>query len=304
MSKSLDRLGLLSTFVRIAERGSISAAARDLGISQASASRQLAALERLIGMSLVLRTTHSLALTEAGRDCLSEARGLLQAWDALAERAAAEEAALAGRLKVVAPVALGQMHLADAVIAFQAAHPRIEIVWLLQDEAIRFAELGCDLWIRIGPVPDERLAVRPLASVERLVVAAPDLLGRNEATTPADLADLPSIALSPFEGPRLPLQTAEGAQEVLAGKVALSTDNIFVAKKAALQAIGFALLPRWFVAKDLAAGRLLDVLPLWRGTAFTINAAYLPSFRLSRRLRLFLDQLAGALQHMEGLEVP
>ena len=97
MSKNLDRLTLLSTFARIAERGSISAAARDIGLSQASASRQLQALEEQLGVQLVQRTTHALSLTEAGRDCLADARALIDAWDALQERHAAEAGALAGK---------------------------------------------------------------------------------------------------------------------------------------------------------------------------------------------------------------
>ncbi len=125
MSKSLDRLALLTTFARIAERGSISAAARDLGFSQASASRQLAELERRLGVQLIQRTTHRLALTQSGADCLSDARGLLDGWEALVERFAGEDSAVRGGLKIVAPIALGQRHLAEAALRFQQAHPAV-----------------------------------------------------------------------------------------------------------------------------------------------------------------------------------
>ena len=102
MTKSLDRLVLLETFVRIAERGSISAAARDLGLSQPSASRQLSELEGRLGAQLIRRTTHNLALTPAGQDLLVEARQMLEGWDALVERHGRGPDDIKGRLKIVA----------------------------------------------------------------------------------------------------------------------------------------------------------------------------------------------------------
>ena len=97
---------LLATFLRIAERGSISAAARDLGLSQASASRQLADLEQRLGVPLIRRNTHSLALTEQGESCLADARSLLAGWEALTDRVAEDQTQLRGPLRIIAPVAL------------------------------------------------------------------------------------------------------------------------------------------------------------------------------------------------------
>ncbi len=301
MSKNLDRLSLLSTFARIAERGSISAAARDIGLSQASASRQLQALEDRLGVQLVQRTTHALSLTEAGRDCLADARALLDGWDALRERHAADADALAGKLMVVAPVALGQLHLAEAAARFQQAHPGVTITWRLQDDAIRFAEIGCDLWIKIGPVPDDSLVVRPLGRVERLMVAAPDLVDGRAVRSPGDLAALPCAALGPFEGGTIPLTHRNGRRQTVKAAVAFATNNIFAAHKAAQLGIGYAVMPRWFVEDDLAAGRLRDLLPAWRAPALAINAAYLPSRRQTRRLRAFIDHVATAVAGIPGI---
>ncbi|MEL6977330.1 MAG: LysR family transcriptional regulator [Pseudomonadota bacterium] len=302
MSKSLDRLTLLQTFARIAERGSISAAARDLGLSQASASRHLSELELRLGAELVRRTTHSLALTEAGEDCLAEARGLLEGWDALAERFAESDRALSGRLKIVAPVALGQLQLARAALAFQRHHPSVSLTWLLEDAPIRFAEIGCDLWIKIGRVPDETLVVRPLGVVERMVVAAPELLEGDLPRAPKDLAALPCAALEPFEAASIPLTHADGGRETVSANVALSTNNIFSAYQAALMGVGYAVLPRWFVENDLRAGDLVDVLPDWRAPSLTINAAYLPARRRTRRLTAFLEHISAAVSEIPGVE--
>lgn len=304
MSKALDRLGLLTTFARIAERGSISAAARDLGLSQASASRQLKALEEALGVQLIRRSTHSLSLSEAGRDCLADARALTDGWDAMAERYAGEESEVRGKLKVVAPVALGQLHLAEAVLRFQQNHPGVSITWLLEDEAIRFAEIGCDLWIKIGPVPDDTLVVRPLGRVERLVVAAPELIRDRRVEVPADLAALPCAALEPFEAANIPLSRSDGTVETVSASVALATNNIFAAHKAARLGIGYAIMPRWFVEPELKVGALVDALPGWRAKPLTINAAYLSSRRQTRRLRRLIDHIAEAVPAIPGVRVP
>ncbi len=301
MSKSLDRLTLLSNFARIAERGSISAAARDQNLSQASASRQLAALETQLGVQLIHRTTHALALTKAGQDCLQEARILLDGWEVLTEKVG--DTAIGGALKIIAPVALGQKQLARAALSFQQAHPGIRLTWLLDDAPIRFSEIGCDLWIKVGAVPDNTLIVQPLGQVERLIVAAPALMSRKPAT-PNDLNALPCAALAPFEGGKVPLHNACGDQVTITPPVAITTNNIFAAHQAALTGLGFAVMPKWFVADDLATGALIDILSDWRAPSLTVNAAFLPAQRQTQRLRLFRDHIAQAITAIDGVAVP
>ena len=301
MSESLDRLALLQSFTRIVERGSISAAARDLGLSQASVSRHLAELERRLGTQLVHRTTHSLSLTRAGEDCLARSRDLLSGWDALVEQYGDDVQSLRGPLKVVAPVALGQRHLTDTVLAMLRDHAGLSITWLLRDDTIRFAEIGCDLWIRVGPVPDESLVVRPLGRVERLVVVTPGLASRRRLRMPGDLADLPCAALTPFDAGRIPLSTTKGDRTTVAATVAFATDTIGAALAAALQGVGSAGLPRWLVAEELQAGRLVDLLPGWRAPSLTINAAYRPARPQPRRLALLIDRMADAVAGIPGI---
>lgn len=149
MSKSLDRLTLLDTFVRIAESGSISAAARDLGLSQPSVSRQLAELESRFQAQLMTRTTHTLSLTTAGSELLADARRLLDSWETIEERYIASKTGIRGSLKVVAPVALGQLQLGDIVLQFQQQHPLLSLSWHLEDNNIRFAETGCDCCLEL-----------------------------------------------------------------------------------------------------------------------------------------------------------
>lgn len=294
MSKSLDRLSLLATFVRIAERGSISAAARDLGLSQASASRHLSELEFRIGAVLIERTTHSLTLTEAGNAALADARDLLNGWSALSERFEVTDE-LTGTLRVIAPIALGQLHLIDATLDWQSDHPNLQINWQLDDAEINLAETGADVWIRIGRPRDDRLIVRKLSQVERLVVAHPALAEHGTIEEPMSLEKLPAVSLSPFEGGHLRLVKTDGASLAIDAQSRLVTNNIFAALQAARKGLGYAVMPRWLISDDLRKGELIDVLPDWRAPALTITACYLPSRRQSRALNAFLDLAESAL---------
>ncbi len=302
MSKPLDRLTLLESFIRISDRGSISAAARDLGLSQASASRQLKELETRLGTQLIRRTTHSLALTQSGQALLRDARELLAGWENLQERHSEGDQAVRGPLKVVAPVALGQLQLADIALDFQLRYPQVSLTWELEDQPIRFAEVGCDCWIKVGPVPDDTLIVRELGRVERMLVASPALVGARSFAKPDELSSLPFAALTAFEGTRIPLTSRRGRRHELTPRVAIATNNIFALQRAALKGVGVAVLPRWFVQKELDEGRLLDILPKWRAAKLTINAAFLPARRQPQRLSLFLAALARGVESIAGIE--
>ncbi|MEM1368270.1 MAG: LysR family transcriptional regulator [Cyanobacteria bacterium P01_H01_bin.15] len=303
MSKSLDRITLLQTFVRIAEAGSISAAARDLNLSQPSASRQLAELETRFQTQLMHRTTHSLSLTAAGAALLADARQLIDSWEALEEKHLADQTLLRGKISVVAPIALGQSQLLDRVLQFQQQYPQIVLGWHLQDDELRFAEMGCDCWLKIGPVTDHSLKVEPLGEVERLVVASPQLLTNYAVIdAPQTLSQLPFVVLTPFEGDRIPLFNTRGKQVLVTPVVQMNTNNIMALHKAALGGLGAAVLPRWFIEEDLAQQRLIDVLPQWRAAKLTINLVTLPWRYQLQRLRCFLEFLRVEVLQIPGIQ--
>ena len=100
------------------------------------------------------------------------------------------------------------------------------------------------------------------------------------------------------------MHTAAGDQRTITPPVAITTNNIFAAREAALMGLGFAVMPKWFVADDLTHGTLVDVLPDWRAPSLTVNAAYLPAQRQTQRLRLFRDHVAQAIIGIEGIAAP
>ena len=296
MTRSPDRLALLETFARIVDAGGIGAAARDLGLSQPTASRRLAELEARLGATLVRRTTHELVPTEAGWAALADARALLAGWEAMAERHADDAQRLRGPLRVVAPVALGQTLLGDIARRFQADHPDVALGWELEDRAIRFAANGCDLWIRVGEVPDETLVVRELATVERLLTCAPGYLEAAGAPgTPEALEGLALLALEPFEGRAVPLERADGRRVTVRPTVRMSTNNVVALRDAALAGLGLAVLPRWFVARALAGGDLVEALPGWRAPRLAVSVAHASGDLRPRRVRAFVDRLVSEL---------
>ncbi|MEM9304356.1 MAG: LysR family transcriptional regulator [Pseudomonadota bacterium] len=302
MSKPLDRLTLLETFVRIADAGSISGAARDLGLSQPSASRQLVELESRLKTQLIRRNSHSLALTEAGVALLADARRMLSSWEALEEAHLAGQGELRGALKVVAPIALGQLHLARLAWQFQLEHPQVSLNWLLEDDPIRFSELGCDCWIKVGPVPDERLIVRPLGEVERLLVASAPFMSRHgQPRTLKAAAMLDLVALAPFEGGTIPLTGSDGERASIEPSLRTSSNNIMAVKEAVAMGVGMAVLPRWFISEELDRGRLVEVLPGWRAQSLVIHVAHAPGRHQPRRLGAFLDYIFASMSSIDGI---
>ena len=283
MTTRFDRLTLLETFVRIAERKSLSGAARDLGTSQPSVSRQLAALETRLDTVLMRRTTHDVALTPDGLALLSDARRLLGEWEAIEDRHTEEEV-LKGAIRVIAPVALGQSLFVKAAAQFMKDHPHITIDWRLRDDVIRFAEEGCDCWLKVGPVPDDTLIVRELARVERLIVGTPECLVRH---ADIDIDAMPWLTLGPFEGNRIELFDKAGELQSFSVTPKLASDNIFAVYEAAMQGVGIAIMPRWFVEADLETGTLVDVAPELRAARLPVNLALASGTKRPARVEQF-----------------
>ena len=286
MTTRFDRIGLLETFIRVAERGSISAAARDLGLTQPSVSRQLAALEQKMGTVLAHRTTHKLSLTSEGANSLVDARQLVAQWSSLEEANRTGEG-LHGSIRAFAPTALGQGVLIKAATQFLLDHPGVSIDWRLSDRPIRFAEEGCDCWFRVGDIPDQSLVVRELGCIERLVVARtymPD----------EPLEELPWIALGPYEGERITLFDREGTEHAFTAAPRLTVDNIFASLEAVRQGLGAAILPYWLVEEELQEGKLAALAPGWRAASLPVRVALPAGTRRPERLNRFADAMTEA----------
>ncbi|MGF1554280.1 MAG: LysR family transcriptional regulator [Paracoccaceae bacterium] len=289
MAKTLDRFDLMRLYVRIAETGSLSAAGRSLGLSQPSASRQLRELESELGTQLVMRTTHELTLTEAGRTFLADARRLLGDWETTLERFRLEQGEVRGPIRVAAPSGLGQTVMADLAGSFVARHPGVSLDWLLDDAPRDLIGEGIDLWIRVGPIADDSLIVRGLWQIERVVVAAPS--SGIEAARPDDLAEAPAVVLGPYVGTAIDLAGPDGAAATLAPKAAISTDNLFAAERLTLAGRGYSILPLWMMQPHVDAGLARVVCPGWHPPPLGLSLAYPQSRYRPMRVNLLIEHI-------------
>ena len=296
-SATADRFELMETFVRIVDAGSLSAAAAQMGTTQPTVSRRLQALERSLGVRLLRRSTHSMTLTEDGQRCLERARELLANWHAFEAdlRGAGDEPE--GTLRVVAPHAFGQQQLVAPLADYLARYPRVNVEWLLHDRRPDFILEGIDCAIQVGAVDDQAAVAIKLAEVPRIVVAAPALVAHLPALqAPADLAQLPWLAMRPYYRTEVTLAPIAGGNDVrfpIAPR--MSTDSLYALRTAAVSGVGAAIASAWLVADDLAQGRLVHIAPQWRAAPLPVWLVYPQARFYPARLRRFLDVIRAAM---------
>ena len=193
----------VAAFVAVAEAGSISEAARRLGLAKSVVSERVAELERLLGASLMQRTTRKLSLTGEGELFLERARRIMRETIEAQAEIAERRGSLSGPLRLAGPIGFGTLHLGRMVNAFLAVHPAIELSMDLDDKFVDVAADGYDAVIRHGPIQDTRLIAKRLASSRRVLVAAPSYLEKHGAPASLDLPDPPLVRRGrlPADGP-------------------------------------------------------------------------------------------------------
>ncbi|WP_343713734.1 LysR family transcriptional regulator [Inquilinus sp.] len=289
----MDRFEAMAVFVKVAEAGSLSAAARRLGLSLTSVSRQLAALEERLGTRLVIRTTRRLALTEAGRLYHEQARRILGEVEEAEQALTAHQCAPAGRLHIAAPMLIGRLKLAPLLPEFLARHPGLAIDLTLTDRPIDLIEDGVGLAIRIGRLPDSSLILRRLGSIRMRVCAAPGYLARRgEPAVPADLAGHDCLVFTTAPGPVSWRFQAASGRMTIPVSARIRTNDLDATIAAALAGAGLVRAPSWQIADLVAAGRLTPVLTDYERPSAPVQALFLPSRLLSPKIRLFADFLA------------
>lgn len=221
----------MRTFIRIVESGSLSAAARQLDTTQATVSRRLQSLETLLGVRLLLRTTHAMKLTDDGERCYHHARRVIDSWLALEDEVGQAEDEPVGILRVRAPHAFGQEQLLPPLMQFLTRYPQLSIEWKLNDRSVDFLSDDIDCAIRVGAEVDPATVSVLLAEVPRSVVASPALLAQFTAPAhPDDLSALPWVALSTFYHQHIELyKRGEKEPTRVAISPRLSTDSLYVA---------------------------------------------------------------------------
>ncbi|MFT4174044.1 MAG: LysR family transcriptional regulator [Rhodocyclaceae bacterium] len=300
---SIDRLGLMQTFVRIVEAGNLSAAAAQLGTSQPTVSRRLQALEHELGLKLLQRSTHVMKLTEEGERCYAHAKALIESWQALTADLRGTQDEPEGHLRVLVPHAFGQDQLVTPLTAYLMRYPKVTVEWLLHDRRPDFIAEGLDCAVRVGEVDDPGVVAIRMAEVPRIIVAAPGLIEAPLPSHPRALAHLPWLALRTFYRNEVVLAHQQSGETHRFGiRPRLSTDSLYALRNAAMNGLGVGIASAWAVADDIAQGRLVHVAPDWRATPLPVYLLYPYARFYPARLRLFLDAMRAAMPAIAGME--
>ena len=285
----MDLVKALKIFTEVARHEGFAPAARRLNMSTSAVSRYVLELEDYLGVQLFKRSTRSVKLTESGDAYLSHGRRILEEVETLKARAA-EKQGPGGVLRITAPEYLGRHFVAAMLPGYLAAYPDVEIELVLQDRMADLIDEGFDLAIRTTALKDSALIARKLRDVHLKLVASPDYVAAHGA--PKDIDELKQrhciIDTTPEFGERWPLlEKGKPKQVRVRGNVRVNSGA--VAREMALAGLGLTLLPDFFVAADIAAGRLVSFLDKQINFAGTISAIYPQSRHLSINVRTFID---------------
>lgn len=287
----MTNLGDLEVFARVIATGSMSLAARSLGLSPAVISKRIKRLEDQLGTRLLQRTTRQISLTEAGQGFHERVLAVLAGLEEAEAFAAGRSSEVRGTLKISAPTSFGRMHIAPHLKRFMNTHPDLAIHLVLSDEFTDIVAGGFDLAIRIAELTDSSLVARRLAPVRRILCAAPDYIA--EHGTPETIEDLRHHRCLPAHNhDAWRLEGPEGVLSIRPEGM-LITNSSEVIREAVIAGLGIALRSTWDIGPELKAGRLVQVLPAYEGSHnVTLSAVYPSRQFLPAKVRLFIDYLA------------
>lgn len=288
-----DALQEMSVFSRVVVSGSLSAAARELGISPALVSRRLAALENRLGVRLINRTTRSLNLTVEGARYYDVCTRVLAEIEEADAEVSVGRVEPQGALKVALPASFGHQHVAPLVPHFAARYPKVQLALSLSDRTVNIMDEGFDVAVCIADLQDSSLAARRLAPNRRVVCASPAYLkAHGVPQTPEELARHNCLVTSDFAS-----SWDYRAPDGRAGTVRVSgrycCDNWEVLREWALAGLGIALKSTWDVYRQLEDGSLVALLPGYEfHTEVAIYAVYPHRRFLPAKTRVFIEFLA------------
>ncbi|MEY4651852.1 MAG: hypothetical protein RI884_433 [Pseudomonadota bacterium] len=289
----MDKFKQIESFVAVATRGSLAAAARAEGVAPAIMGRRLDALEERLGVKLMVRTTRRLTLTHEGSAFLEDCQRMLTDLAQAEASVSAGGLKASGHLRITAPAGFGRRHVAPLVPGFRAQHPEVTLSLNLSDRVVDLAAEGYDCAVRVGDFPDSSLVSQRLADNRRLCVATPDYLRRHGTPRhPADLVRFDCLTLSSEAS-----QTrgwafrVDGEVTYLRPAGPLDCSDGQVLHDWCLQGRGIAWRSTWEVQADIAQGRLVEVLADFAAPPNGIYAVLPQRKHLPLRVRLWVDHL-------------
>jgi DNA-binding transcriptional LysR family regulator len=295
---TMDRLEAMSILLRVVEKGSFSAASRDLRMPLATVSRKVSELESRLGTRLLVRTTRKLALTDAGAAYAASAKRILAEVDEAERNAAGEFQSPRGELVLTAPILFGRLHILPIVADFLAAYPEIAVRLLLSDRYLHLIDDHVDMAARIGPLPDSSMVATAVGSMRTVVCASPKLLASHGVPkSPDELAALPCVGfdlLSPASTWPFRLKDKRTVEVAIRPRLSVSTAEAAV--WAAVQGAGVTRVLHYQCADAVRDGSLRLVLQDFEPDPLPIHLVHAGRGQLPLKARVFLDFAARRLK--------
>lgn len=286
----MERHRQMTIFQAVASEFGLAAASRRLGISEATVSRALAALERRLGTPLLKRSTRGVMLTDAGRQFAADCARVLRATDEADASAKGHHVEPRGLLTLATPLLFGDQLLMPVVLDYLDAWPDVQICVIYLDRFPNLHEEGVDVAVLIGDLPDGYLAARRIGAVRQMICASPDYLRhRGEPRTPSDLTGHALVMCSGANRSMDWRFQVDGAVRSLALKPGLRCSTPLAVINAAVSGAGLASCLHYPIQEHLEAGRLQPVLEAFEQDPLPLHLVYREGFRASAKVRSFVD---------------
>jgi DNA-binding transcriptional LysR family regulator len=293
----MDRLESMSIFVNAVEAGSLSAAARRLGLPLATVSRKVSDLEAHLKTRLLTRSSRQISLTGAGQSYVAACKRILEDVGEAERAASGEYSAPKGGLIITAPIVFGRLHVLPLVAEFLAAYPDINIRLVLADHVVNLLEDPIDLALRIGELPDSGLVATRVGAIRRVVCGSPAYFAAHG--TPENPSDLATHACVTFEGLMAPdawtFNTGKSTLSV-AVRSRLVVNTAEAAVDAAIASLGVTRVLSYQIAQAAREGLLSVVLQEFEPPPLPVSLVHAGGRLLPLKLRAFLDFAAPRLK--------
>ncbi|WP_223481399.1 MULTISPECIES: LysR family transcriptional regulator [unclassified Pseudomonas] len=293
----MDKLNAMAIFVRVVERGSFSAVAREMQTSQPTISKVLKALETGLGGKLIARSTRQLSLTDEGQRYYNECRQILAAVDAAEHSFQSGKERIAGHLRIGSSVSFGRLQIAPRLAQFLERHPGIEIDLQLSDQNQDLVSEGLDVTFRIGELNDSGLIARHIGTTHRVTVAASAYLKKHgQPHTPAELGGHNCLQFNLLNSQNLWVFEKNNQRHEVRIKGNAQSNNSEAIREMVLGGLGIALSPVWLFSEDLKAGRVTAILQDYTAQSLPMHAVSPANRRQSARVKAFVDYMSQALE--------
>lgn len=296
----MDQLNAMRAFVRVVQTGSFSAAGRDMNTTQTTISKKIAALEKKLGVKLLIRSSRNHALTPSGSQYFEQCVAILDELDEVEARVRSEVASPRGVIRIAAPVAFGRLVIASHIAEFFSLYPEIKVDLVLSDKHVDMITDGIDLAIRAKTLEDSSLVARHLFNNPMMLLASPTYLARyGIPKQPEELKQHNCLIFSNMKSVNVWRFIKDGKEEAVTVSGNFQSDNGDVLLETALAGIGIVRLPNWMVNTHIKSGALKEIMSDYSGQTLPFNAIYPQNRYTPLKVRCFVDFIKEKLSNAE-----